>query len=183
MRRNLPLFCVALMVLACERPDLDTPKEKGTQAVALQPLGHGLGTQESPLTAGDVLAGLTAEGGATNCWVMGYAVGSTYRTMNNAQFSVPTTYAANVLLADDSLCMDADLCVPVELAGTASQGLFSLASCPQMWRRLLVVRGTAGRYFSRPGLRAASLGYWLPDFDLATISPVPTPWEERDSIF
>ena len=114
---------------------------------------------------------------------MGYAVGSTYRSMGQAQFSVPTTFSTNVLLSDDSLCTDEALCVPVELKGTALQKRLSLSAQPGMWRRLLVVRGTSGRYFARPGLREASAGYWLPTFDLTTISPVPTLWEERDSIF
>ncbi len=143
----------------------------------VEPYAHGLGTQESPLTPDDMLAGVRPRTLA-QCWVMGYAVGSAYNTMSNALFEVPTSYENNILLASDSLCEDAGQCVPIELSTTAAKNSFSLYCCPEKHRQFVVVCGTYGQYYSQPGLRRTVQGYWLPGFDMSAVAVPPEEWEE-----
>lgn len=175
----VPLAALCLFA-ACEKADFDedTPDDTPPTAAA-PPTSSGLGTQESPLTVEQVLRGDTLP--TQPLWLVGYAVGSTYRSMSNARFETVTTYATNLLLASDSLCTDAARCIPVELPTSAMQRELSLSQHPDCHRRCIMVCGTPGRYFSHNGLRNVSAGYWLPGFDLSTIVTAPSEWEEQET--
>ncbi len=174
------IVCLLLLLCCgCQKYERDDSTESEGQSPVVYPIGHGHGTQQRPLTVADVWAGNAAEG--QSCWVMGYAVGSTYRTMSNALFSVPTTWAQNILLSDDSLCTDVADCIAVQFATQKMKDAFSLVSHPDMHTRAVVLHGTIGTYLNLPGLRQASEGYWLPGFDLGQANVPPTPWDEFES--
>ncbi|MCF0198212.1 MAG: hypothetical protein HUK02_02665 [Bacteroidaceae bacterium] len=164
-----------MVVAACQQYNFDDIQTDNTTASAVTPTGLGLGTQLCPLTTDQVIAeSLTGEQ-----WVAGYVVGSAYKTMNNCTFSATTPNTSNVLIASDSLCTDAEKCVPVELNTTTLQQ-FSLAHHPQGFRQCLVVKGSLARYFSHPGIRQVTQAYLLPDLDLSTLHNMKQDWSEWD---
>ncbi len=173
----------ALALLSCEKIDFDTSSYSGSSADNyVEPWGHGLGTQERPLTPDEMLNGIRPQTTAT-CWVMGYAVGSAYSSMSNSLFEVPTSYQNNILLASDSLCEDASLCVPVELSTTSTKTSFSLYYNPENFRQFIVICGTYGQYYSQTGIRQATEGYWISGFDMSSIVIPPEEWEEMDMTY
>ncbi len=181
-RRFLLLFAAAVLIGACEKIDLeeDNPSAN-TEDNYIVPKKTGKGTQNAPFTPEQFLKEESLTGGT--CWIVGYAVGSTYRTMNNAVFSATGAYTANLLLAEDSLCIDVSQCIPIELTSSV-QSTLSLGSHPECFHRCILVEGAIGRYFSQRGLRNVKSGYWLPaSFNLRDIDISPTDWEERDETF
>ncbi len=172
---------LALFITGCELEDYSELTGETDDEESVQPVGHGLGTQLKPYTPTELLDGDATSG--QQAWVMGYAVGSTYQSMKNAVFSVPTTYSRNILLATDTLCTDPTQCIAVELTTTARQEKFSLASQPERLHQLVVVQGTLGTYFSQAGVREVTDGYWLPDFYPSFISTTPEEWSEIESTY
>jgi len=177
--RNAFLLAASLcLISACEKIDLE--EENGdSDAEHIVPHTVGMGTQEAPYTVRQLLQGdiLTAQ----EAWVIGYIVGSTYRSMSNAIFAGRTTYTGNILISYDSLCSSENKCIAVELASTSIQKRLSLASDSTHYRKCVAVNGTIGRYFNRVGLREAKEGYLLPGIDLQAIDPRPTDWEEIEN--
>lgn len=180
MRLSVAILLL-LLCYGCQKYEWDEPEAEEEQTPVIYPIGHGRGTQQYPLTVADMQAGKAAEG--QPCWVMGYAVGSTYRTMKNALFSVPTTWAQNILLSDDSLCADVADCIPIQLSTQHAKDNFSLVAHADMHAQAVVLYGVAGTYFRQLGLRQVIGGYWLPGFDLNQINIQPTYWEEFDKHF
>ncbi len=176
---RLGIVCLLLLLCGgCQKYEWDNADSK-EQASVVFPIGHGHGTQQRPLTVADVWAGNVAEG--QSCWVMGYAVGSTNRTMSNALFSVPTEWAQNILLSDDSLCTDVADCIAVQFSTQKMKDAFSLVSHPDMHTQPVVLHGTIGIYLNQPGVCRASEGYWLPGFDLGQANVPPTLWDEIET--
>ena len=177
--RNAFIVATSLCLLsACEKIDLEKEEGGNDGVVHTVPTRTGEGTQEAPYTVGQVLYGETPI--AQEAWVIGYLVGSTYRTMANAIYAAQTTYSGNILLSYDSLCNSADKCIAVELTSKTMQERLSLASDSTRFRKCVVVNGTLGRYFTRLGLREAITGYLLPNTDLQIIDPQPTEWDETE---
>ncbi len=170
------LLLFLLAFFACERYDVDSTPSSHTSVVV--PIGHGQGTQTHPLTPDELIAGQRPQV-TDECWVMGYAVGSTYSSIKNALFEIPTYYESNILLASDSLCTDYDQCIAVGLTTNATKDQFSLMYNEDKFRQFVVICGTYGMYFSKYGLVSVSDGYWIPGFDLSTIV---IPSEEWDSL-
>ena len=179
------IFCLAsclFFATACEKIDLEKEGEGNEPAFTqIVPQRSGEGTQEAPLMVEQVINGDTLS--SRYYWVIGYVVGSTYRSINNATFEASTTYASNILLASDSTCTSVDKCIPVELKSNKMQQIASLPNNPGRHRQCIMVQGQYGRYFSRPGLRDTRAAYWLPGFDVASIVTAPIQWDERDSIY
>ncbi len=172
------ILMVSLLCLGCQKYELDS-METEEQSAPVFPIGHGRGTQQHPLTVADIKAGKAEVGQA--CWVMGYAVGSTYRSMNNALFTVPTEWSHNILLSDQPLCTDAANCIAVQLTTQKMKDTFSLYACPDKHAQAVVLYGTVGKYLYQLGLSETNDGYWLPGFDLAQVNVQPTPWDEFES--
>lgn len=181
MRPAILLATAILLLASCQKTLLDDePGSTGTGSVAL-PQGTGAGTEQCPYSVTDLLQGrVPTDNGAV--WVAGYAVGATYRTLSAADFSPTVPYAGNVLLSADSLCHDASLCIPVELASSKWQTLFGLPHNPQGYRQCLLVQGVPMTYYKHNGLRRVSAGRWLYGFDLGSVSRNPEEWD-IDSIF
>lgn len=180
--RPFSLVVIVLLSTACEKVDLsefnngDTPGNHSVVSSNL-PASVGEGTQDAPYTVDQIIDGdLPAE----SLWLIGYVVGSTYRTLSNASFTIPTTYTSNILLSFDSACTSVERCIPVELSTTALQKAVGLASNSERHRQCAMVQGIPNRYFSTNGIRNVSAAYWLPGFDISTIDPRPTPWEETE---
>jgi len=144
------------------------------------PTRSGEGTIDAPFTVEQYLS---SDSIPQNCWIIGYAVGSTYRSMSNAVFSIDTLYNTNIILADDTTCENTTLCVPVELKNTSIQERLSLQYQSQHFHDCVMVFGTCGKYFYQLGLRNVTAGYWLEDFDIKTINPSPQEWEEVEYDF
>lgn len=176
MNRPWGLLLVALLC-ACETVNLDEQPADAGGAVTGSPVSTGQGTEQSPYTVPQLLDGNLPAG---EVWVIGYAVGSTYKSMGNALFSVPTTYSANLLLAADSLCSSSAECLPVELSTTGIQNTLSLKMHPECFRHPVMVRGTVGKYFSQTGLRSVRQGCWVSLQDISSIDSSPHRWDEVD---
>ncbi len=164
-----------LALFSCENNDFGSSSSSQSTS-PVEPIGHGRGTQTHPLTPDELISGQRPQTMA-ECWVMGYAVGSTYSSMRNALFEVPTAYSSNILLASDSLCTDYDQCIAVALTTNAMKNQFSLMYNEDRFRQFVVLCGTYGTYFSRYGLVRVDDGYWIPGFDLSTIVIPPQEWD------
>ena len=165
------------LTAGCEKFDPD-PEAHEETTEHLVPTSTGQGTQTSPYTVEQVIAGDGMTGQTR--WFIGYAVGSTYSTIKNAIFTAETSYTTNILLASDSTCKDASVCVPVELSSSSLQKAFSLHYNSKHFRQCILVNGRFGLYFRTNGIRDVQAGYWLPGFDLSTIKTAPTEWQERE---
>ncbi len=177
LRRGACFLCFFFFLLGftgCELEEFSEDVREEDEQLMF-PVGHGKGSQRYPYTVLD-LSKLNVYPDTAVC-VMGYAVGSTYQTMKNAVFCVPTTYGRNILLSMDSTCMHTEHCLPIELSTTASQNKFSLRDRPERYRQVIVVRGMVANYLGRIGLRKINSGYWLPNFAVDSISPSPAYWE------
>ncbi len=179
---RLAIALSAIALTGCQLEDLTEDTAQETEEDELvYPVGHGQGTQLRPYTPDDLLAGKAESG--QQVWVMGYAVGSTYRSLSNAIFSVPTTYESNILLANDTLCTDAAQCIAVELSTSTIKEQFALSNQPQRLHQLVVFQGTAGTYFSQAGLRQAATGYWFPDYFPSLSDTGTEEWEENENTY
>lgn len=157
----------------------DEEEDEGT-LVAVVPTGHGEGTQKRPFTPNDLLEGGDLPYGE-EVWVMGYAVGSTIESMDEAWFDVPTDYEHNILLSNDSLSTDPTECIPVELSTADMQLRYSLALQPSNFRHFIVIRGTLDSYFSQAGIRRSDAAYWIDGFDIRRV--YPQEWDVLDKEF
>ncbi len=176
------LLIILLALVACESYDYDSTSGSSQQSASyVEPIGHGQGTQTHHLTPDELISGQRPQTTA-ECWVMGYAVGSTYSSMRNALFEVPTAYSSNILLASDSLCTDYDQCIAVGLTTNSMKNQFSLMYNEDRFRQFVVLCGTYGTYFSKYGLTRVADGYWIPNFDLSTIVIPPEQWDTLEYI-
>ncbi len=175
--RALGLALALCLLSACEKVDVEAEKEN-PDVEQLRPTSLGEGVQSSPYTVSQIIEGKATTG--STVWVIGYAVGSTYRTMSNALFTAETSYTSNILLANNSSCNATESCIAVELSTTAIQQALSLAYNPNHHRHCIMVCGQASRYFSQPGIRNVKDGYWLPNFDPSALNSSPTEWDEHE---
>ena len=166
-----------MLAAACEKYDFADDGEDPDEADVARPVATGEGTATSPYTVEDMLETDFAATGEP-CWVIGYVVGATYRTISNAEFSALTQYTANLLLSGDSLCTDYRECLPVELSSTSLQKKFALPYNPQGFRQCAMFYGLPGRYFNVNGLRNVSAGHWWYGFDLQLIHSTPEEWKD-----
>lgn len=175
------MLCAVCLLSACEMNDFsDEEQEENIEVVV--PQGHGEGTQAKPYTPSSLLRGGDLPYGEP-VWVMGYAVGSTIESMENALFDVPTEYEHNILLSNDPQCSDPADCIAVELSGSEMQLRYSLAFQPGSFQRFIVIRGTLGSYFKQVGIRKTDAAYWIDDFDLIRICPPRQEWDVVDKDF
>ncbi len=179
MSRSLCLLLVAATLYTtagCNKYDWAEEEGKTTEKTqVIVPSSLGLGTQEAPFTVGQVLNGELA---STQAWFIGYVVGSTYSTMNNAIFEAETSYTSNILISDTPECTSVSQCVPVELKNSSLQQSLSLYYNHTNFQQCIVVKGRHAQYFRVHGIRDLQTGYYLPGFDISTIKPTPTEWEE-----
>ena len=177
-RLSYLLWLALALTAGCEKYDFTEGEDSGKESEELAPpTDTGKGTAEAPYTVEDMMSSeLVQSGGA--CWVIGYVVGATYRTMNNAEFTSATDYSANVLLSGDSTCTNPQRCLPVELSSTSLQKKFALSYNPQGFRQCVMFYGKPARYFNVNGLRNISTGHWLWGFDIQQINPTPEEWND-----
>ncbi len=166
----------ALALVGCQKIDLSEDKKNHTEEnLRITIYGTGKGSMEYPLTVDDVLND-TAAYGSEYVWVMGYVVGSTYRTLNNASFDKNEAYSSNILLSADSLCTNVHDCIPVELSSSKWQESFSIVSAPQGFRQCVLIQGKRATYFNKKGLRKICAGHWLFGFDISSVLSEPQEW-------
>ena len=162
-----------MMLACCQKTDLTVePEDKGPADGAEEVgtiVGTGEGTSRCPFTVTDILSKELSSNDAV--WVIGYMVGTAPRSMNNAIFSVETDNQSNILLSTDSLCSNADLCIPVELSSAKNKTSFSLPANTGHFRKCLLVKGIPSTYLNRKGLRNISTGLWLDGFDISSVAP------------
>lgn len=174
----------ALLTAACEKVDIEAEKDKTQESpvgTPVLPTASGEGTQDAPFLVEQVINGKDTE--TQLKWYIGYVVGSTYRTMQQARFVAESSYTSNILLSSDPQCERPERCIPVELRTVALQKAFSLHHNSNRFRQCIVLQGRSSQYFLTNGLRDIQTGYWLPDFDLSTIKTAPSEWEERSETY
>lgn len=158
----LPVFLI-LLSIACERVHFPEPEENEGKPLPEDTLvvdATGEGSMYSPATVTDLLL-READFMGTSCWVAGYIVGYTERTMKNAAFTTDGAVQSNILLADSPDEKDEDYCVPVELKTEKWKTTLSLAHRPENLGQRVVVHGMINTYFSVTGVRAIDGSYWL----------------------
>ncbi len=161
----LRALCI-LLPMACEKVDLPaTPSSTGGGSTSpTTPTDPVVGTGQGSLTAPFTVAQLHERGAAlygSYVWVVGYVVGHTSYSIQNAVFSAEEAVRSNVLLADSPFETDVTRCLPVELKKEESKHGISLADNPGLWSYYLRVNGTVEAYFRTMGLRDADNYTWL----------------------
>ncbi len=163
---QLLLTLCALLPMACEKVDLPaTPSSTGggstTPTIPTDPVvGTGQGSLTAPFTVAQVHEQGTALYGSY-VWVVGYVVGHTSYSIQNAVFSAEGAVRSNVLLADSPFETDVARCLPVELKREDCKLGISLADNPGLWSHYLRVNGTVEAYFRTTGLRDVDNYTWL----------------------
>ena len=157
----------------------ETGGSSGTSCAT--PVGFGEGTAERPFTVADVQQGRAAASQAP-VWVIGYAVGSAYRSLDNATFSPSAASSSSLLLSADSACTQVSRCIPVELGSVKWQRQFALSQYPAGFRQCVMLRGVPSKYYNKNGLRSLSAGRWFLGLDLSCVSRDPQEWE-TDTIY
>lgn len=148
----------------CER--VTFPEEEHTGGQTGQPEdtlvidSTGEGSLSSPATVMDVIEH-EEEFMGFSCWVTGYIVGYTERTMKNASFTTEGAVQSNILLAQYPWITDVDSCVPVELKTDRWKQSLSLAHSPENLGKRIVVHGLVNTYFSVVGIRSIDDSRWL----------------------
>ena len=179
--RNIRFWVLAasFSFAACEKVDISEFVDS-EPASPILPVALGKGTQERPYVVEQIMEDTVPP---ENCWVIGYVVGSTYRTMDGASFMSQSAYAGNVLLSSDSTCKDKAGCIPIELSTSAMQKAVNLLHNAKYHRQCVMVQGVPGRYFNVNGVRNIQSAYWLLDFDISDINSFPVPWEEVEFLY
>ena len=122
----------------------------------------GQGTEASPYSVAEAIslnnAGTTSwVGGYIVGWVEGAAIGT------GSHFSVPSTSASNILIADSQTETDYTKCVPVQLvAQTDIRAALNLMDNPANLGKYVKIEGQLIAYFNQPGLKAPT-AYVLSD--------------------
>lgn len=189
-----PILCLWVMTMlmtltACEHINLDDEddrpaitEEEVTDPIddVSMPTDTGCGTIDAPYTIGqfnehyDELAGQTV-------WVIGYAVGTAYKSMSNATFQGPFQYETNILLSDDcdldteGFQQDPNACIPVELKTTKQKRELSLQQNPDMHRECLLIQAMAMTYLKHNALRSIANYHWFRDCEIPTPLVIDTP--------
>ncbi len=176
MKHTALALIAALCLASCEYYDFsdDTSEADSSTSAETQdvvPTSHGRGTMLSPMLPTDLLDGAVPED-LDESWVVGYAVGTTYKAMSNATFTDLTMSSTCVLLANDSLCSATDSVVAAELKTTSVRSSFALSYVPERHRQCVLLCGTYGTYFYRTGIRSVQRGQWLEGFDLSALPEV-----------
>lgn len=168
MRRLVLLFSISLLCCSCEKIDLTNNSEDSNVPEALPyPEKTGCGIKSCPYTVNDILC-MEPYSEGEDCWVIGYVVGATYRSMSNAEFSPFTTYNTNILLSDNLLCTDVDECIPVELKTAKQKEAYSIPANQLHIGRYLLINATLSTYFHVKGLRDIHTGLWIDDSGTTT---------------
>ena len=178
LRRALVLAGTGLCLFtACEKADLTEGLEDAVEQS--YPTSVGQGTQTSPYTVGQVMEGDTIDHKLH--WFIGFVVGSTYQSMQNAVFEDESRYDSNILISDNPQCKDFKSCIPVELNTAALKKAFSLNYNSSLFRQCILLQGRYSLYFRTDGIRDVQTGYWLPGFDYTDLTP--TEWDKREEDF
>lgn len=176
----LLLALTGLGLSGCEKisfPEESTEKgDTGLSEDTLQVDSTGEGSMYAPATVKDLLR-RESDFMGFSCWVAGYIVGYTERTMSNASFGTVGAVQSNILLADDPGCEDEEECVPVELKTEKWKQKLSLAHCPSNLGKRIAIHGLIKTYFSVIGIRSMDEFRWLAEEDSGTQPDDP---EEED---
>jgi hypothetical protein len=128
----------------------------------------GNGSEENPYNPSQVVA-MGKDANVANQWVAGYIVGWVDNTKNNGQyadetncvFSVPSTCATNILLADSPTETDWTKCIAVNLPTTDGiRGAVNLVDNPGNLAKKVGLFGTIRKYFSMPAIRDLTKYKW-----------------------
>ncbi len=112
----------------------------------------GDGTENSPYNVTQILGGVSG----SDVWTEGYIVGwvDGAKIAEGSHFSVPSTSASNVLIADTPTETDYTKCVPVQLvSGTDVRAAVNLMDNPGNLGKKLSYKGNITTYFGVPGLK------------------------------
>ena len=178
---TLLLFTSLFALTSCEHIEIsndDSQEDASSSLEIAAPLSYGQGTMESPLTVKQ-LQDNCEDWMGEQTWIIGYAVGETYRSLSNACFTPPFEYTSNILISSDRNCSDVSHCMPVELNTTKLKGNIALSNNPHHHLHCVMLQGTVQRFFGTIGLRNLTHYHWLPeDFTLPYTSP--SEWEELE---
>ena len=148
-----------------ENPDTPNP-----------PVGGGDGTEASPYTVAQVLAGATG----MDVWSEGYIVGwvDGMTLAEGAKFDATgVTAVSNILIAETADCKEVAKCVPVQLpSGTDARTKLNLKDNPGNLGKKVAVKGSLESYFGAKGIKTVSAykldGQSTPDVPDTPAEPV-----------
>lgn len=133
------------------------------------------GTLSRPYRAKDLAKGelgewVVSEGVASmsNCWVEGYIVGYVKGTsMSSAKLFKKADRESNILIASDTINIDASDCVPIGLSTGSSyiktREALNLKTNTNIMRRKVKILGSISKYMGVAGLRNAKDYRWIED--------------------
>lgn len=173
---TVSILCLVLLLPSCQQMSLEEETGGSSGTSCASPVGFGEGTAERPFTVGDVMKGKAAQS-QSQVWVIGYAVGSAYRSLDKATFSPSSASSSSLLLSADSACTQVSRCIPVELGSAKWQNQFALSRQPAGFRQCVMLRGVPSKYYNKNGLRSLSAGRWFLGLDLSCVSRDPQEWE------
>lgn len=176
MKRLIFLFS-ALALCACQKIDLaEATSGSNDEKEITTPIGVGAGTAEKPWTVEQVATGNVDFG--QEGWVIGYAIGAAYRTIDNYSIGADHTYVTNILLANEPIQDTCKIYIPAELSTKAMKEAFALPYNKTKFQKCVMLHGATGRYFNVNGLRRCDAGRWFEDLNLDSLKKLgPEEWQ------
>ncbi len=170
------LVSTHIALTACEHYDFEKKESSEEENHITSPSRTGAGTSDAPFTVSELIEGADTLIGK-EVWVIGYAVGETYRSMSNATFTPPFQYTTNIILSHKQQCALSSQCIPVELSTKTMKDAIALSNHPEHYRHCIMISGRVQPYFSVTGLRSINAYCWLPHYIIESSSP--TEWNEE----
>ena len=134
------------------------------------------GTKDAPLTVAQLKA---HDMNSAKVWVKGYIVGTVKdggKSYSDAVIGTENASATNLLLADAADCTDPDLCIPVQLPKGDVRTALNLQETPDNLGKLVILHGTADKYFSVAGLKNVAEYDFIETNIIAPVLDADTVW-------
>lgn len=155
------LAAVLMLAAGCEKADFNEPKKTDkADTTAVNPAGLIVSVSEL-MHRVDILDEDTTALDSIEA-VRGYIVGVVDGlSMRYADFEPPFSVQSNLLIADDPMEYQINLCIPVQLpAGTKYRRDLNLEDNPENFGRCIILEGEVTSYFSVVGLKGLTGYRW-----------------------
>lgn len=175
MKRLLSMtLLAAAMFCSCEQIELASNTDDGAtnneQTVLPRPVRTGDGTVYAPYTVDEFIE-KGNDMSEESAWVIGYAVGTAYLSMKNAEFIAPFSHESNILLAPTPQCTTAANCLPVMLKTKADKTGISLVQNPSKHQQCLMIKGRPEKYLNTTGIRTIDRFQWFEGYTFPSTNP------------
>lgn len=129
---------------AGEAPDPDPEPEPGDK-----------GSESTPYSVADVLAGATGTGVWTEAYIVGWIDGMTFDAAGT-KFTAPATSQTNIVIAASADVKDYTKCVPVQLPAGSVRTSLNLQDNPANLGKKVKLKGNFEKYFGGKGIKSVT---------------------------